>query len=513
MELLKQSLVTNVNISIHDAIIEQRQEDDTGIVSIVSPYASLGDLAQFLAGGYVITPGRRDRIYDVAEKFPQTTNNTHQLRMSLLGQSKNLASALEFLHNGFTTKANDWKIKCAHLDLKPSNILIFESSQRDEVVGSWKLSDFGISVFGAEHLQGSPTVQLGSAGDYFMKFADTIRTSPKRIPGVYQAPEIEHPQPTSDDNSNPEHGARTSDIWSFGAIFAEVLAYAHSGASGVTRFDKKRKCRTSINGELAVNDFFYTNTADHTRRPSSTGLPCIVRREVSFWLDEFNSEEQAEPPPAGVCLRCWADCVRSILEVNPHARPSAPTLSRWVTDLHRHSKDAASPHIRFESRSPRHRDSGLKTTDEDSEIVPAPPESPMFLGSSKSRKSHLFELRLSSREVIDYDLDGARLVYLTKKGIDLFLVNDPKSSPESEQLQIDHRWHGIKVAEPYIVVWGSRLSHGRESAVSSSSLTFEATVCLTCVVACVQHIEWEAISCSDRDQEHVLQRHQTGSSV
>ena len=30
MELLKQSLVTNVNISIHDAIIEQRQEDDAG---------------------------------------------------------------------------------------------------------------------------------------------------------------------------------------------------------------------------------------------------------------------------------------------------------------------------------------------------------------------------------------------------------------------------------------------------------------------------------------------------
>lgn len=468
MELLKQSLDSHVNISIHDAIIEQRQEDDTGIVSIVSPYASLGDLAQFLAGGYGMTGGRWDRIYDVAEKFPRATN-THQLRMSLLAQSKNLASALEFLHNGFTTKENDWKIKCAHLDLKPSNILIFESSQRDEVVGSWKLSDFGISVFGAEHLQGSPTVQLGSAGDYFMKFADTIRTSPKRIPGVYQAPEIEHPQPTSDDNSNPEHGARTSDIWSFGAIFAEVLAYAHSGAKGVKRFDQKRRRRTTISGELVQNDFFYTTTAEHMRRSSST-LPCIVRREVSLWLDEFTSEEQTEPLPTGVCLKCWADCVRNILEVNPHARPSAPTLSRWVTDLHRHAKDVTSHHIRFEGRSLRHTDSGLRLTDEDREIVSTPPQSPMFLKASTSRKSHLFELTLSSHEVIDYDLDGSKLVYLTRKGIDLFkfLVNDPKSCPEREQLelQIDHRWHGIKISEPYIVVWGSRLSHGRESAVS-----------------------------------------------
>lgn len=468
MELLKQSLVTNVNISIHDAIIEQRQEDDTGIVSIVSPYATLGDLAQFLADGYGMTGGHWDQIYDMDEKFPRA-KNTHQLRMSLLAQSKNLASALEFLHNGFTTKANDWKIKCAHLDLKPSNILIFESSQRDEVVGSWKLSDFGISVFGAEHLQGSPTVQLGSAGDYFMKFADTIRTSPKRIPGVYQAPEIEHPQPTSDDSNSPEHGARTSDIWSFGAIFAEVLAYAHDGARGVKTFDQRRRRRTTINGELIRNDFFYTTTTEHMRRPSST-LPCIVRREVSLWLDEFSPEAETEPPASGACLRCWAGCVKNILEVNPHARPSAPKLSQWIADLHRHAKDDSTPHVKFEGQ----RHSGLKPTDEDRELVPTPREVPTLLRSKPAWKGLLFELKLSSRDVIDYDLDGGKLVYLTKKGIDIFLVNSPETCLESEPLQIDHTWRGIKVAEPYIVVWGSRLSHGRGSAVSvSSSSRFE----------------------------------------
>lgn len=462
MELLKQSLVTNVNISIHDAIIEQRQEDDTGIVSIVSPYASLGDLAQFLAGGYGMTGGHWDQIYDVAEKFPEA-KDTHQLRMSLLGQSKNLASALEFLHNGFTTKANDWKIKCAHLDLKPSNILIFESSQKDEVVGSWKLSDFGISVFGAEHLvrQGSSTIQLGSAGDYFMKFADTIRTSPKRIPGVYQAPEIEHPQPTSDDSNSPEHGARTSDIWSFGAIFAEVLAYAHGGASGVKKFDQRRRRRTTISGELTMNDFFYTTTGEHLRRSSST-LPCIVRREVSLWLDEFISEDEAEPLAPGVCLRCWAECVKNILEVNPHARPSAPRLSQWIADLHRHAKDDTTRHVKFEAK----RHSGVKTPEEEPEKVPTTPQPSTFLGPNTARESHRFELKLSSNDVVDYDLDGTKLVYLTKKGIDVFPVNNPETCLESEPLQVDHMWRGVKVAEPYVVVWSSKVSHGRESAVS-----------------------------------------------
>lgn len=460
MELLKQSLVTNLNISIHDAIIEQRQEDDTGIVSIVSPYARLGDLAQFLAGGYGTTGDHFGQIYDVAKQFPRATN-PHQLRMSLLAQSKNLASALEFLHNGFTTKENDWKIKCAHLDLKPSNILIFESSQRDEVVGHWKLCDFGISVFGAEHLQGSPTVELGSAGDFFNKLETTIRTSPRRIPGVYQAPEIEH----SDDNSSPEYGARTSDIWSFGAIFAEVLAYAHGGAAGVKRFDHKRKRRTTISGELVHNDFFYTTVPEHMRRPSSTStLPYILRREVSLWLEEFIFEHQPGPSPSGVCLRCWAECVKSILEANPHNRPSAPMLSRWIADLHRHAKDSTVPHPEFLGPRPKH--PGPVSIHEDDEDISTSPEPPEIFGTNTKWRSRRTELHLSSREVIDYDLDGKRLVYLTKTSIDLFLAESPGSYPEVELLHIDHRWRGIKVAEPYLAVWGYKLSHGRESVVS-----------------------------------------------
>lgn len=458
MELLKQSLVTNLNISIHDAIIEQRQEDDTGIVSIVSPYASFGDLAQFLAGGYGMTGGHWGQIYDVAKQFPRASN-THQLRMSLLVQSKNLASALEFLHNGFTTKANDWKIKCAHLDLKPANVLIFESAQKDDVVGHWKLSDFGISVFGAEHLQGPPTVELGSAGDFFNKLEQTIRTSPKRIPGVYQAPEIEH----SDENGNPEYSARRSDIWSFGAIFAEVLAYAHGGASGVKRFDHKRKRRTTINGELVHNDFFYTTVPEHMREKSSA-LPYILRREVSLWLEEFIFEHQPGPPPAGICFRCWAECVQSILEVNPHNRPNAPTVSEWIAELHRHAKETTVQHIEFVRPGPK--SPSPVWIDEDSEDDSTPPEPAVIIGRKTAERARLTELPLSSRDVIDYDLDGKRLVYLTKRSIDLFLIDSPRSYDDVEQLQIDHRWCGIKIAEPYVVVWGSRPSHGRESAVS-----------------------------------------------
>lgn len=113
MQLLKQSLEKNHNISIHDAIIEQKQDDGTGIVNIVSPYATLGDLAQFLAGGYGVKDGQWRQIYDMDDNFPRA-GDTHQLRISLLEQSKRLAGALVFLHNGFRTGASDCIIKCAY---------------------------------------------------------------------------------------------------------------------------------------------------------------------------------------------------------------------------------------------------------------------------------------------------------------------------------------------------------------------------------------------------------------
>lgn len=472
MELLKQSLVTHLNISIHDAIIEQRQEDDIGIVSIVSPYASLGDLAQFLAGS---------RIYTMDKKFPRF-KDSHQLSMSLLGQSKNLAEALEFLHNGFQTKANDWKIKCAHLDLKPSNILIFESSQNDEVVGNWKLCDFGISVFGAEHLHrgASPTVQLGSAGDFFMKLEKTIRTSPKRIPGVYQAPEIEHPHLTSGDDSNPELGARTSDIWSFGAIFAEVLAYARGGASGVKSFDQTRKCLTDVQGVKLQNDFFYTTISEDERRPSSI-LPFELRRQVSDWLERFVLDDQPRLVSSRACFRCWAECVKGIMEVDPRNRPSATTLNRWIADLRRHASDPSVPHVQFTGRTPG--SPRAEPSDEDLGHISKPAEPRISATCNMKGERRVAELSLSSRDVIDYDLDGNNLVYLTRSSIDFFHVNSEDLRPTVEQLPNDHTWYGIKVADPYVVIWGR--SYEPRSAVSFPSGPVIRVYFLTHTVASV----------------------------
>lgn len=464
MQLLKQSLEKNRNISIHDAIIEQKQDDGTGIVNIVSPYASLGDLAQFLAGGYGVIDGQRRQIYDMAKKFHGAAD-THQLRISLLEQSKRLADALVFLHNGFRTSASDCIIKCAHLDLKPSNILIFDPKKDDEVVGNWKLCDFGISVFAAEHPQGSPKVKLGSAGDFIMKLEEkTIRTAPKRMPGEYQAPEIELTQLSQEYNVNSKHGGRGSDIWSFGAIFAEVLAFARGNASGVRSFNRKRRCRTRVHGELIQNDFFYTTVDDNMG--STSPLPCVLRTEVSQWLESIITEHQPEAQAPGVCLRCWAECVKSILEVDPRERPAAATLYRWIEQLGAHANDTSIEHVQFGRGGPGPLSPGSEWPKRNHDSISIPSEPPAVPVFNPTGRSHIVKLPLSSNDVVDYDMDGQRLAYLTKTSIELFLVDGARSYHEVEQLQAGHGWLGIKVAEPYLVVWGSKLAQGRDSDVS-----------------------------------------------
>lgn len=327
MDFLKGSLNQNQSIAIHEAIIQRKQEDHTRI-SIILPYASLGDLSQFLVDGASdVTIGTP--YYDARERFPQINTTGYELHRSLLKQSAQLADALKFLHEGFRTVTDDWKVKCAHMDLKPANIIIFESQLG--IVGKWKLCDFGISVFYAE--QKGQRGKVVSIGDYFNTFLKSTQRSPRRQPGTFQAPEVEFPARL--DMEDVDGDPRASDIWSFGAIFAELLAYASGRSASVKEF---RRLRTQKNPARPMrDDFFYTwvPSKDVTRESYHD---CVLRSEVSGWLNEFDVDLPPSSPPAA-CLKCWATCVKSILEVHLEKRPTAATLDQWIFNLEKHTTE------------------------------------------------------------------------------------------------------------------------------------------------------------------------------
>ena len=137
------------------------------------PYAKLGDLWQFLNGGK--DPGG-DQYYDFPERFPRLTPENRALH--LITQCWSIADALEWLHADITLP-EEGKVPCAHMDLKPNNILIDEDD--GSYVGRWKISDFGLSVIDEKS-------HVVTVRDYVSQVS--MNTRPKRVEGTYTAPEV-----------------------------------------------------------------------------------------------------------------------------------------------------------------------------------------------------------------------------------------------------------------------------------------------------------------------------------
>ncbi|KUI73379.1 Cyclin-dependent kinase 7 [Cytospora mali] len=496
MEFLKGSLTQNKSIETHDAIIERRQEDHTRI-SIILPYASLGDLSQFLVDGSSDVSQPPTEFYDFQQKFPRVEEIGIELDLSLLKQSAQLADALKFLHEGFRTVADDWKVFCAHMDLKPANIIICQSS--DGIVGKWKLCDFGISVFYAEQkgLRG----KVGSIGDYFNKVLKTTQRSPRRPPGTFTAPEVEFL--ASSDNDDP----LSSDIWSFGAIFAEILAYSSGRSASVKRFRQMRTQKTCM--RRYPDDFFYTWMPENIHHTSYSGY--ILRGEVSDWLDEFAVDIPPSSPPAA-CHKCWATCVKSILEAQPKKRPKAAELDHLIDSLYKHTADPrentcittftnrlkadtathslssaheslgsifSTPQDQTPSTTLNLVDSHTSSSSENQPRTERKPRmlfrdniikpiiSPYALGSSggprrpsNEQLSQVTPLELTSTDVIDYDLDGYKMAFLCKGDFRVFQLSPMKhamSFINHEAIPLvekEQNWKGISIAGDYLVVWG-----------------------------------------------------------
>jgi serine/threonine protein kinase len=121
------------------------------------------------------------------------------------------------------------------LDLKPSNILVYNVDTADEV---WKITDFGLSRVRVK--ANSPT-----DGDSTMTIG---------VEGTYLAPECAVP------------GGKVSalsDVWSFGCIFSLVLTFMMDGRDGIQEFSRQRGAQRS-------GDCFYTTATMPEVSPAVT---------------------------------------------------------------------------------------------------------------------------------------------------------------------------------------------------------------------------------------------------
>lgn len=347
MRQLKESLAKdNLNhISLHDAIIRRDRKNPGNAYefNIIFPKAPWGDLLQFIQGGWSYD----FETYDLNDRFQEmATEGTNERARQLLEQCRGIADALNFLHSGFQTEYEPQKVVCAHMDLKPDNIIIFAQGP----VGLWKICDFGISVVRPEsemrHKQ-----NLGTIRDY--EETKTMRTEPKRGEGAgtYVPPEM-HDGRTP---SAKKMAGRRSDIWSFGAVFSEIFAFAADGPNGREKFREARM-------EKLANDLGGTNTRfyrkvqsnspsrlppPHLPVQSATELAFEVKPRVFEWLENKVLNTDGDPVP---WRREWVECIKGMLEVEVKNRPRSEDVLKGVEGV---LQTASAPQIGDNRAGPR----------------------------------------------------------------------------------------------------------------------------------------------------------------
>lgn len=282
---------------------------------ILLPFADHLDVNVFLRCG--ISDDRKV-LYNFREKFPWVAEPSDPMSSvvtrDLLRQCDNLADALKWLHEGMHVASSPDPLFCAHMDLKPANILILGPTSEDMRVGRWMISDFGISVFRTQ--QKDQDTKFATPLDYYNQL--TLQTRPKRAEGPYTAPEVCQ-------NQNQQGVGRRSDVWSFGCLFSEVYLFALGRAKLVDDFRTMRKHNTGT-------DYFYRRT-----RLASLGaaraMTYEVRPWILNWLMDIPSRFPGNKNSWGTC------CIQSIFKMlnpDPDHRPTSRDLRSLTWHVRQH---------------------------------------------------------------------------------------------------------------------------------------------------------------------------------
>lgn len=360
LQILKESLTSQDHILKHLATIKHGFDR-----YILLPYASLGDLYQFLHCGRDVDDDYDSRKYNFKDRFREIPDpGSGDVSRPLLKQCRALAGALKWLHSGLDieSSSNSSTVYCAHMDLKPDNILI--QPDGNSIVGKWMISDFGISVVHEnKRTKNSNIVSVRDWYEWYERHSPTftLNTQPKRNSGTYQAPEVKFSEQRQEHPVRPAAGqqgvGRKNDIWSYGCIFSEVLAWALGRDGEVENFHRERMRNRG-------DDYFFDSK--FLGPQGGPDQQFEVRRSVIDWLNRVRDESRSPHK----WVRCWADTIKNILIVNPAARPSAERLVDLVEHVkyhEAHSRDNTPIECPYLSTSVRE-----ARMDSGSEVRPTP---------------------------------------------------------------------------------------------------------------------------------------------
>lgn len=283
LQILKRSRSPHPHIMLHIAAYTQGPE-----FNILSPMAAHGSLEMLFNLGY----GRNGKkiLKDFEDRFPLLSREGYppeRVIRALLQQCKHIAGALRWLHEEWDVLQNP-KFSCTHMDLRPSNILVDKTMNPiEDVLGEWKITDFGISSF-------RPAGMAGATG-----------TDPRTGRGPYYAPEVHR--------GGQDRITYKSDIWSYGCILSEVIAFALGQKATLLEFRDERVGDTN-------HDWFYFINNPNEDPTSSLNAS---HYELKPWIQPYISRKCFQ---INSHLDPYINITQDILIIDPTQRPDAEEI-------------------------------------------------------------------------------------------------------------------------------------------------------------------------------------------
>lgn len=362
---------------------------------------------------------------------------------ALLRESKCLADALNYLHDGLQTRTG--RIACAHFDLKPENILVQWRSNKYPV-GFWMISDFGTSRIKDISTGDSTSHSRGLMPPAGSPVIFSL-TKARRGPGAFQAPEVQ--------SGTDKVVGKESDMWSFGCIMALILAFATGGPDNAMDLRNTFYRKNTRGGK---DDFPYMiNEANDI----------VLKPSIKNWLENLQRCTQPQGPWVGKTLELIFD----LLKIKPVDRLRADQASnkleqiclessqQFKETIARINSKAELPVIEPGSPNELHTDMGSQSTGQGTK------SSGMSAGTSATSSSHSQILALTDEisfiklrtpektlrtAICPTSPTGCHVAFLSKKAVVVHSMDDNMTwFPKSQKITPLHSTHSIDCPDGY----------------------------------------------------------------
>lgn len=249
-------------------------------------------------------------MYDKPAPDPAT-------KIEMINCAKGLADGLNHLHRGIRTH-DSTIIVCYHMDLNPTNILVFHEGDRK----IWKISDFGMSRIKIRAQNTAQNRTWDFNGLFLRRKPPENKTLSatlnRRGDGTYLAPES---------MDSPPAMTIGSDVWSLGCIMSVLFAYLDSGWVGVESYAIARRDHPKAGG---LDKFFV---------PGRLLSPTAINPSVTNWHRQLVSRAE-QSSAAGQRIAAEGEVIRNIrrflegrvLLVDPRERCSAAEITKELDE-------------------------------------------------------------------------------------------------------------------------------------------------------------------------------------